>query len=165
MTSRPGPPKGCIQGFSIIEILMVLLVGTIIAAMAIPTYQTMRSEMGMNSMASAIAGAISQTRYAAIMKSQIYTLAIATPANTYVVTNVSTGVANSSVPLPSSLILLNGGTSATYTFTLCPNGTVYGAGGACPGNNAPPAISETYQGRQTNVSVSGVGNVSTTTIN
>ncbi len=143
---------------------MVLLASSILAAIAIPTYQTMKSEMQMNSMANAIAGAVSQTRYAAIMNSEIYTLVITTPANTYVATNIGTGVASSAVPLPGSSILLNGGASATYTFTLCPNGTVYGAGGVCPGTNNPPAISATYQGRQTNVSVSGVGNVTTTTI-
>lgn len=158
--SKKGSP-----GFSVIELLMVLLAGSIVAAMAVPVYQTAKSGMQVTSTANAIAGAISQTRYLALMNSQIYTLTITAPANTYVAKNISTGVSNSSVPLPNSLVQINGGASATYTFTLCPNGTVFGAGGACPGATTPPAISATYQGRQTNLTVSGVGNVTTTTIN
>ena len=165
MKSRPRKRQRGTGGFSIIEVLMVLLASTIVVAIAIPKYQTMKSGMQVTSTANAIAGAVSQTRYKALMNSQIYTLTITAPANTYVSKNISTGVSDSAIPLPSSLVQINGGTSATYTFTLCPSGTVFGSGGVCPGATTPPAISATYQGRQTNVTVSGVGNVTTTTIN
>ncbi len=114
------------RGFSVIELLMVLLAGSIIAAIAIPTYQSAKSSMQVTATANAIAGAVSQTRYSALMNSQVYTLTITAPANTYLATNISTGVSSSSVPLPSTLVQINGGASATYTFTLCPNGTVFG---------------------------------------
>ena len=155
-----------LRGFTLVELLLVVLVGGILAAISIPVYQTAMANMQMNSMVSAISGVISQTRYAAIMNSQVYTLVLTTPANTYVVTNVGTGVANTAVPLPSTSIAINGGTSATYTFTLCPNGTVSGAGGVCPpvSNPVPPALSATNNGRQVNINVSSVGNVTTTRI-
>jgi len=152
-----------LRGFSIVELLIVMVVVGILAAMAIPRFQSAMTGMQLNSTVDAIAGVVSQTRYASIMNSQIYTLAITAPANTYVVTNVSTGVANTAVPLPSTAILINNGTAATYTFTMCPNGTVSGAGGVCPPviNTVPPALSATNGGRQVNINVSTVGNVTT----
>ncbi|HEX9014082.1 MAG TPA: hypothetical protein VF813_11215 [Anaerolineaceae bacterium] len=111
----------------------------------------------------AITGAIGNTRYRAIMKSQALTLALTTPANSYVVTDLTTGVADAAVPLPGG-VAINGGGAAIITLTFCPNGTVWG-GGACPtGSSAPPALQITAQGRQINLSVSSVGNVTTTTI-
>jgi hypothetical protein len=134
--------------------------------MSIPVYQSIMANMQMNSMASAISGVISQTRYAAIMNAQVYTFVITTPANTYVVSNVTAVTANAAVPLPGTQIAINGGTNATYTFTLCPNGTVYGAGGTCPTSplTLPPALSATNKGRQVNINVSSVGNVTTTRV-
>lgn len=147
------------RGFTIPELLIALFVATILTACALPVYTTAMSNMRMNSMVTALTRAISNARYQAVMNSQIYTVAITAPGNTYVVKNIGTGVSAAAVPLPSTLIAINGGTAATYTFTLCPNGTVYGSSGNCPNANAIPAIALTYQTRETDVSVSGVGNV------
>ncbi|GEM_PF-1825410 len=152
------------RGFTLVELLIVLLVGSVLAAMAIPIMSTALSGMRLSSTVTALSGAISNTRYRAIKDSQVYTLTITVPRNTYAVANVGTGVAEAPVPLPNPGTLLNGGASATYTFTLCPNGTVYGAGAACPGNNTPPQLTATYRGKQTDISVSSAGNVTTTNI-
>lgn len=151
-------------GFTLLELLLVIFVGTVLMAVAIPTMRSVMNNMRVNSMVSAISGAVAKTRYQAIMGSQPYTLTITAPANTYVVTNVTTTVASAPVPLPGQNVALNGGAGATYTFTFCPNGTVYGAGGVCPGANAPPALSVSSQGRQVNVNVTSVGNVTTKSI-
>ncbi len=151
-------------GFTILELLLVVAIGIILTAVAIPMINSALNNMHVNSMVDAISGAVSKTRYQAIMASQPYTLAITAPANTYVVTNVATTAASTAVPLPSQTVVINGGTAATYTLTFCPNGMVYGAGGACPGASLPPALSVSSQGRQINVSISSVGNVSTTSI-
>ncbi|MBZ5501512.1 MAG: prepilin-type N-terminal cleavage/methylation domain-containing protein [Acidobacteriia bacterium] len=152
------------KGFSIVELLIVLVVGMILTAIAIPMFNRAMINMRLNSTVSGITGAISKARYRAIYNSQVYTLAITTPANTYVVTNANANTADPPVPLPSQAVVLNGGGNATYTFTLCPNGMVYGAGGVCPGNNTAPALAVAYQGRQINVTVSSVGNATTTII-
>jgi hypothetical protein len=163
---RAGRPQNTSRGFTIYEVVLVCASTLILSAVAIPSFNRSMANMKLNSMASGIAGVISQTRYNAIMNSQIYTLVFTVPANTYTVNNVSAGTSGSTIPLPSQLIAINGGAGATYTFTLCPNGTVFGAGGTCIGNNnLPPALSVAYQGRQINISVSGVGNVTTTTVN
>ncbi|HYM07208.1 MAG TPA: prepilin-type N-terminal cleavage/methylation domain-containing protein [Terriglobales bacterium] len=154
-----------LRGFTIVELLIVVLVGSVLTAISIPLYKTAMMNMQLNSMSSAITGAISQTRYAAIMNAQVYTLAITAPANTYVVSNVTEVTINAAVPLPTKAIAVNGGTSATYTFTMCPNGSVYGAGGICVNpTTTPPALSVSNNGSQINIAVSGVGNVTTTRV-
>jgi len=152
------------HGFSLPELLTVLLVATILTAIAVPVINSAMANMRMNSTVSAITAGISQTRQRAVMNSQVYTFVLTTPTNIYAVTNVATNNPDNPVPLPSPAIVINGGANATYIFTLCPNGTVYGAGGVCPSNNAPPALTATYQGRQVNINVSRVGNVTATTV-
>lgn len=151
-------------GFSIAELLIAMAVAAILAAMSVPIVNSTMSRMRMNSAVSAISSAITKARYQSIRNSDVYTLAITVPQNTYVVTDVTANVANAAVPLPSA-VAINGGNSAVFTYTLCPNGTVYGAGGTCTNNtNAPPALTVTYSQLQTNINVSTVGNVSTTVI-
>ncbi|HWG59562.1 MAG TPA: prepilin-type N-terminal cleavage/methylation domain-containing protein [Candidatus Acidoferrales bacterium] len=147
-------------GFTLPELVVVLLVGAVLTAIAVPVIGSAIASMRLGSTVSDISGAIAKVRYRAIMTSQPYSLVITAPANTYVVTNLNTNVADRLVPLSGRGVLLNGGVAAAYTFTLCPNGTVYGAGG-CPGVNPTPALSATYEGDQTNITVSTVGNVST----
>ena len=152
------------RGFTIPELLVGLLIATVVTASAIPVYNTAMANMRMNSMVTALTRAVSNARYQSVMTSQIYTLAITTPANTYVVKNIATGVSVAAVQLPTTMIAINGGSASTYTFTLCPNGTVYGAGGGCPNNNTPPALALTYHSSETDLSISGVGNVTSKVI-
>lgn len=148
------------RGFTIPELLVGLIVATILTAIALPVYNGVMNNLRMNGTVEAISGSLSRTRYQAVMTSQTYTLVITAPANTYVVKNVSTGVAAAAVPLPNPSILINTGTAATYTFTFNANGTVTGAGGG-----AIPALALTYLGHETDITVSGVGNVTTKTVN
>lgn len=152
------------QGLTVLELLVVLAMGTVLTAMSVPIASSVIASMRMNAAVTSISAAMSKTHYRAIRDSDVYTLTLTTPQNTYVVTNVSTNVADRVEPF-SSLIAINGGANATYTYTFCPNGTVYGAGGVCVNNpNLPPPLAATYQTRQTNINVSTVGNVTTTII-
>lgn len=151
------------SGFTLIEMVLVVLVGMTMAAIAIPVLTKAMTNMRINSAVGQFSGAIASARFRAIKNSQQYTLVLTTPANTYVVTNTVTSQADSAVPLPS-YITITGATGSTFTYTLCPNGIVYGAGGCSPNPNTPPALSFTYQNRQINIAVSDVGNVTTTTI-
>lgn len=154
------------SGFTVLELMVVVAISIVLTAAAIPMIKSAMNSMHVNSMVEAISGAVSKTRYKSIMTSQPYTLAITAPSNTYVVTNVTKGTASAAVPLPSQTVAINGGAGATYTFTFCPNGTVYGTGATCapPGGALPSALSISSQGRQVNISVSSVGNVTTTSV-
>jgi type II secretory pathway pseudopilin PulG len=152
--------------------LIVIAILAVVTGMAIPILGTSMSRSKVTAAATGINGAFMQARYLAIRNSQTYTLSITTPQNTYVIVNAVTGIPTvtlpntntaSPIPLPS-LVQINGGAAAVYGFTFCPNGMVYGAGGVCPNGNLPPALSLTYQKRQTNMSFSTVGNVTTTLI-
>jgi type IV fimbrial biogenesis protein FimT len=149
------------SGFTLIELVITISIGLVLTALSIPVFSTAMAGMRMNSAVSGFSGALSSARYHAIKDDVVYTFVLTVPANTYVLTNTSTGTASSPLPLPS-YVLINTGTAATYTYNLCPNGMVYGAGG-CPGA-APTALSFTYQGRQVNVAISEVGNVTKTNI-
>ena len=164
MHTRPRTFHSGSSGFTLPEILIALVVGTILTAIAVPLVGSAMASMHLQSMVNGITSAISRTRYQAIMNSKIYTLAITAPADTYQVTDVTGGFTYPAVPLPNQDVALNGGTGATYTFTLCPNGTVYGAGGACPGNTATPSLAATIAGREIDISVSQVGDVTTKTV-
>ena len=151
-------------GFTLIELLVVVAISIVLTAASVPVLSSAMSRMRLNSAVASISTAISKTRYRSIRNSDVYTLAITAPRNTYVVTDVSANVVDRAVPLPTQ-VALNGGAAAVYVYTFCPNGTVYGAGGICINNaNLPPALIATYQKRQTNISVSTVGNVTTKNI-
>jgi prepilin-type N-terminal cleavage/methylation domain-containing protein len=151
-------------GLSLVELMVVMAIGTVLSLLAVPVFNSAMTTMRLNAVASNVSAAIGKTRYRAIMNSQPYTLTLSTPGNTYVVTNLQSKVTDNAVPLPSTLVAINGGGNATYTFTFCPNGTAYGAGGTCPSANVTPVLSLTYKSRQTDISVSSVGNVTTNAI-
>ncbi len=148
-------------GFTLLEALIVVSVGIVLTAAAIPVLNSAMTNMRINSAVSDFTSALTTARYQAIKSGQICTFVITAPANTYVLTIPSSGAAPAA-PL-SSYVTINTG-SGTSTYTLCPNGTVYGAGGTCPGASQPPALSFKYQNRQINIAVSEVGNVSSTII-
>lgn len=152
------------SGFSIMELVISMIVVGTISAMAIPTLNSALIGLRLNATATAISAALSNTRYRALKDSQIYTVVFTTPGNTYVVKDVPTNTSDAAVPLPNTSAALNGGGTATYTFTFCPNGTVYGAGGACPGVNAAPVLAATYSGQEIDITTSSTGNVTTTRI-
>jgi prepilin-type N-terminal cleavage/methylation domain-containing protein len=157
----PFRPNSCRSGFTLIELVIAIAIGIVLTAISIPVFSTAMAGMRINSAVTDVSAALSNARYHAIKDDVTYTFVLKVPANTYVLTNTSTGSATSPLPLPS-YVLINGGTNATYTYNLCPNGMVYGTGG-CPGA-APTALSFTYQGRQINVVISEVGNVTKTII-
>ena len=151
------------RGFTLLELIMAMAIGTVLTAMAIPVCISAQNNMRLNSAVSAMSSAITQTRYKSIMTSQTYSLAINSAGNTYTITNVTTGVAGTAIPFTPSAVAVNGG-AGTSTFLFCPNGTVWAAGAACPGAGAPPAITAVFEGRQINLNVSSVGNVTTTQV-
>lgn len=145
--------------------VLVVFAAMVMAALAIPALNRAMTNERINAAVNQFSGAISSARFHAIQDSQTYTLVLTAPANTYVVTNTgaSPPTVGPTVPLPS-YVSISGGTGSPYTYTLCPNGLVYGTGGCSLNPNQPPALSFTYQGRQINVAISDVGNVTTTTI-
>lgn len=152
-------------GFTLLEMVIVVAIGVVLTALAIPVISTTWANMRINAAVGQFSGAIASARYRAIKDSQPYTFVLTTPANTYVETNTVTLTADAAIALPS-YVTITGTGGSPFTYTLCPNGIIYGAGGVCnpPPATTPTTLSFTYQGRQINLAVSGVGNVTTTII-
>lgn len=152
-------------GFTLLEMVIVVAIGVVLTAVAIPVISSTWRNMRINAAVSQFSGAIVRARYRAIKDSQPYTFVLTTPANTYVEKNTVTLTADAAVPL-SSYVAITGTGGSPFTYTLCPNGIIYGAGGTCSPSPAttPPSLTFTYQGRQITVAVSRVGNVTTTIV-
>jgi prepilin-type N-terminal cleavage/methylation domain-containing protein len=152
------------RGFTLLEAIVAVVIGSVLTAMAIPVWVQQMAQMRLSSAVSTLSSAMTRTRYRAIMTSQPYTVTITSPADTYTITNQGTSVADNPVAFTPSAVAINGGGGGTYSYLFCPNGTVWNSGTTCPGSGTPATITAAFEGRQINLTISGVGNVTTTNI-
>ena len=156
-------------GFTLIEALVVVAITIVMAAVSIPMAINAVDNYRLSSAVAAATGAISATRYQAIMRGYPYQLVFTAATRSYQVyndpgattcptTTASYTAVGGALPLPSAGPVMMSGTN--FTFTLCPNGTVTSV--------ANPA-GTTFELQWTNqsnidkcgkITVSGVGNVS-----
>ena len=145
-----------IRGFTLVELLIALVVGATLTAIAIPMVMSSVSRYQKNSAISAVTGAIRSARYSAIYQGNTFRLTFSqatssyqlskAPTNTTVFTNVG-----SSVPLSGSLA-----TDTTLEFH--PSGLVK----PVP-STAAMAVVLTYQGVPETIAVtSSYGDISVT---
>src|SRR5205823_2804861 len=66
------------RGFSIMELLIVVAIILIIAAVAIPNFQSVMAQIRLRSSASAVAGVIQQARIRSVRDNRIYSIAFDT---------------------------------------------------------------------------------------
>jgi len=176
MTPREGAPivkRRAAAGFTLLEILIVLAIGLVITAIAVPmTNNAMRSYRLMAAV-SASTGAIQSTRYTAIMHGYPYELTF-TPPNTYqVLTMIPPATTYSAVvnlggiltPTPSIPITSAGemAISRTVTYQFAPGGTVTETSNNMSFQiayiNPETGLPYTTAGSSNTIKVSGVGNV------
>jgi prepilin-type N-terminal cleavage/methylation domain-containing protein len=146
---------GNARGFSLIEIVIVLLVGTILTAMAIPQVKSGLNTYRLNSAVAMAKWSIQSTRFQALMKGYPYQVAFSSTNFNYQIQNLPSGTTYSNVggtvPLASWPMTL----SADTTLRFLPNGSV----------NAPVgglSFTITYQGTTKTITVSNYGNVTVT---
>lgn len=102
------------QGFTLIEMVIVLAIVTILAAVAVPSMIGMRDNLRYRDAGRQIASALRQARSLAVSSNQTVNVVINTANRTY-------QVGNTTYPaLPSSVIIA---TSEPTTFTFSPNGS------------------------------------------
>jgi len=158
------------SGFSLIEVLMVIAISLVLAGIAIPGFMNALKSYNQSATVSAVTGAIESTRFLAIMRGYPYQMVFTAstlsfevyneipPATTFSVVVPAQGSAIT--PLPNAGgVAMHG--AATFTYTFCPNGTVFGAATACPGSAMPPSMQISNSVKSNTITVSGVGNVST----
>ena len=145
------------DGYSLIEILITLAMVSTVVAMALPTTVNALRNYRLTAAVSAATGAISATRYQAIMHAYPYNITFNSTNATYQVASEPPGAASftnlgSAVPLSGvGDVTIN----QTTTLQFNANGTVSATTGTMSF-----AISDPLTGRQHTITVTGVGDVS-----
>jgi len=158
-------------GFTMIELLVVVAIAMILAAVSLPVITTTLYNMHLGSAASSLSGAIQSTRYQAISVGCPFTITVnASPANSYQLqteavsgtppacattyTNLPAPYANP-VPFANADVTI----AATTTIVLNPSGTVSTVSTPTIPAYPPISIVLAHGATTKTVSVSGVGNV------
>jgi type II secretory pathway pseudopilin PulG len=141
-------------GFTMVELLLVLVVGMIITAMALPTFTGAIATYELNGAVESAESAIQGTRYQAIMHGYQYEVTLDPTHNTFQVLSeippaTSFSDVGSAVPLSGVPITV----SAATTLLEKPNGSVSAAVGAM-------SFSISYKGTTKTLTVSNYGSVS-----
>jgi Tfp pilus assembly protein FimT len=153
--------QGAIAGFSMLELVMVLLVSSTLSACAIPVVVETVNSYRLQSAVANTTWAIRSARFQALMAGYPFQVAFTAgtgglkpvyqlasePAPATVFSNVGT-----SVPLTGSAVVL----SASTTLQFKANGVVSAATGGL-------SFQLTYKGRSNTITVSNYGNVKVTT--
>ena len=142
-------------GFSLIEMLVVIAIVGVLAAMAIPGFMNSMNSYRFSGAVAASTGAIQSTRFQAIMQGYPYRLVFTSSTLSYQVSNqvppaTSFSAVGSAIPIARPGDATFNGTTFTYTFS--PNGTVTSS-----------STMQISNGVSSNtLTVSGVGNVTVT---
>jgi Tfp pilus assembly protein FimT len=153
--NRPGMSlSGNAKGFSLVEMLIMLAIGTILTIMAVPSIKAGLRNYRIDGAISSITWSIHSTRYQSLMNGYPYQVVFTSANNSYQIQNLPTGSASyanvgSSVPFSAYPVVL----SADTTLNFKPNGFVQATTGALN-------FTITYQGVCQKLTVTNYGNVS-----
>ena len=141
-------------GFSLIELLIVLLVGLVMSAMAIPVARSGIANYELSAAVDGVTGAIQTTRYQAIANGYPYQVAL-NPANnefqvlSEVPPSASFSNVGNAIPFSGAPVTL----SSPTTLQFKPNGSVSAVRGAM-------TFTISYNGLTKTVTVSNYGSIS-----
>ncbi len=143
-----------VRGYTLIELIMGLVVGSILTAIAIPQVQSTIYRYRLHAAIASATWAIQSTRYQALTQGYPFRLVFTASNSQYQIKDLPTGATTyanvgSAVPLSGSPISLNQDT----TLQFLPNGSVTATVGA-------QNLSITYQGLCQKVTVTNYGNLS-----
>ena len=156
-----------VRGFSLLELMFVVLIGLIMTAMAVPLLNNGMTAFRIRGAATAVAGTVQSTRYLAIFNGYPFRLVIDSAAKTYQVQSdqARAGVfTNYCVPAAAScpVPLMGSGSSvalgADTTFTFSPGGTVQ----STTASGGVTTMVLTYSGKTETITVSSYGNIKVT---
>ena len=148
---------GNTRGFTMLELVMVLLVGMVLTVMAIPHVQSGIYRYRLQGAVASATWAIQSTRYQALMEGYPYRVAFTSSNISYQIQSAPNGTTyanvGTAVPLSGSAVTL----SADTTLQFKPNGFVSPQVGALN-------FTITYQGLCQKVTVTNYANISLSTI-
>jgi len=143
-----------VRGYTLIELIMGLVIGSILTAIAIPQVQSTVYQYRLRAAIASATWAIQSTRYQALTQGYPFQAVFTASNAQYQIKDMPTGATayanvGSAVPLSGSPITLNQDT----TLQFLPNGSVTATVGA-------QNLSITYQGFCQKVTVTNYGNIS-----
>jgi prepilin-type N-terminal cleavage/methylation domain-containing protein len=143
------------RGFTLIELIMVLLVGSVLTAMAIPQVQRGLNNYRLRGAVASATWAIQSTRYQAMQQGYPYRVVFTAATGTYQIQNLPSGATylnvGTAVPLSGSVVTMTPDTTIQFR----PNGAVLNMVGTL-------SFTISYQGTTETITVSNYGNVSVT---
>ncbi len=144
------------SGFSMIEVLFVLLISIILAAIAIPGVGSVVNYYHLQGAVAGATWAVQSTRYQALMAGYPYQVVFSKANSNYQIQDLPTGAGSyanvgGTVPLSGQVISLNQDTTLRFS----PNGSVSAPTGAL-------TFTITYNGTTKTITVSTYGNVKVT---
>jgi prepilin-type N-terminal cleavage/methylation domain-containing protein len=153
--SEGRPVQRGLRGFSIVELLIVMVVAAILTAMAIPQIRSSVYQYRLDGAVASCTWAIQSTRYEALVQGVQYQVVFNASNNTYQIQNSTDGGttfnntgSNGAVPLSGSPVVLNQNTTLRFK----PNGYVSAPVGTLN-------FTITYQGNSQQVCVSNYANI------
>jgi len=143
-----------VSGYSLIEIMVAMLVGSILTAMAIPQVRSQTYQYRLQGAIASATWAIQSTRYQSLTEGYPYQVVFTQANNQYQIQSLPAGATTyanvgSAVPLTASPVTL----SQNTTMQFLPNGSVTASVGA-------QNFTITYQGFCQKVNVTNYGNIS-----
>ena len=150
---KTGRARRVSRGFSLVEAVMVLAVGMILTAVAVPLVQSAVRTYRFRTAVSNVSWAIQATRYRAIMSGYPFAITFNSANNTYQVASQPPGAAGftnvgRAIPLQGANVTLSQDTTLQFR----PNGLVQATTGA-------KSLTLSYGEKSKTISVSSFGNV------
>jgi type IV fimbrial biogenesis protein FimU len=148
------------RGFTLIELVMVVAVGMILAALAVPSVRSSIQYFRVRAAVSSVTGAIQSTRYRAVFDGCSYNITLDKTANTYQIgsttnsgnaCNAAFANVGTAIPFAPSNVVLNNQTVLQFK----PSGFVQATTGAT-------TFTLTYGSTVKTVTVSSYGNINVT---
>jgi type IV fimbrial biogenesis protein FimT len=156
-------------GLTMVELLLVVAVGMVMTAVAIPTTRSLMASYQLDAAAQSTAGTIQSTRYRAIMNGYPYQVDFNSTTNNFQLSSevppaTTFSSVGGAVAISSSSVTLGVGTpnssSAGHAiFQFNPNGTV----SVTSGQAMPLALTIAYRGTTKHLTVSNYGSISVST--
>jgi len=140
------------RGFSLVEVIMAMLIGSILTAVAIPSVKSGINSYRLNSAVAMAKWSIQSTRFQALAKGYPYQVVFSATNANYQIQNLPSGTTYANVGTTIPLASWPMTFSADTTINFQPNGFVT----ATVGTNS---FSITYQGSCQVITVSNYGNV------
>jgi prepilin-type N-terminal cleavage/methylation domain-containing protein len=140
------------RGYTMVELLLVVAIGLILTAIAVPSVKSQVYNYRLNSAVAMAKWAIQSTRFQALQKGYPYQTAFSAAGTNYQIQNLPAGAVYQNVGSPIPLASWPMTFSANTTINFRPNGSVT----ATVGSNV---FTITYKGTTKTITVSNYGNV------